>query len=298
MAPKDWYISEVMVMQVKTEDEYQHLPPSDNPLWWENYQFNGYDPVGRIGVSIYTAIKPVLEFKEDYVIIHKETPLFFRDQKELEKDVLKSGALKMEPLQLLKKWRVRAKDSFQRTKDGHPSEALEDVEFDLRFESNIPPHGFSTHRGDRYEQPGVLKGKIRLGEKTMDFEGRGIRDHSWEIRNVPSWEEWYWHMGCFESGEAVSFTYMKVSGEVLYHGWIRAGKYHRIRSILVNPIFSSDVLNKCHMRIETSKERLDINSQLISYVSIPTGEQAKSKVMETLVGLDGGRGYGFLWYGR
>jgi hypothetical protein len=287
-------------MEVKAEDEYLHFPASDNPLWWENYQFNGYDPVRRIGISIYTAIKPVLGFKEDYIIIHKRPPLFFRKQRKLSSgNTLELGSLKMESLQILRKWRIRAKDFFQRTENGNPSNITEDVKFDLCFDSDKSPYGFTTERGDRYEQPGLLKGEIGIGEKVVDFEGRGIRDHSWEIRNILGWGEWFWHMGCFESGEALSFTYMKNCGQSVFHGWRRTDNYCEIRNIQLDPTFSGAVLKECHMEIETSRDRIEVNSKLISFVSIPIKEDlSKRRVIETLVELDKGKGYGFLWYGR
>ena len=289
-----------MHMRVKAGDEYLHIPPSDDPLWWENYQFNGYDPVRKIGISIYTAIKPNLGFREDYVIIHGEVPLFSQNQRELEDgDALSLGTLKMEPLQLLKKWRIQMKDSFREIEELNRLSISKKVKFDLYFESDIRPYGFLTNRGSRYEQPGWLRGKVRIGEISVDFEGRGIRDHSWEIRNVQSWGEWYWHMGHFLSGDALSFTFMKSGGKTLYNGWLGKDKYYEIRSMTVNPVFSEDILRECHIQIETSKERLDMDSRLLSMVPIPlSGGQSKHKVMETLVELNRGQGYGFLWYGR
>jgi hypothetical protein len=73
-----------MRTDIAPEDEYQHTPVED-PLWWENYHFNGYDPVTKIGITTYTAIKPFSSAREEIIVIHVKNPLFFHDQKSWER---------------------------------------------------------------------------------------------------------------------------------------------------------------------------------------------------------------------
>lgn len=280
---------------ITPEDEYQH-PPQENPLWWENYYFNGYDPVKKIGITTYVGIKPVLGVREEIIIVYAGDPLLFRNEKELEKNALTSGSLQMEPVELLKKWRIYMKDSFQKTKDSPLSDS-EEVEFDLLFESDIPPFGYSTNRGTRYEQPGILRGRIFIGGNTVGFHGRGIRDHSWEIRFVPSWGEWYGLMGCLPFG-FVTCAYMDIKGSKLCQGWVRTDTYSEIQGIQVDPVFSGDILKECRITMDTVETTLEIDSHVISFVSLSMGEeQGRSDVRETLVHLDE-NGHGFLWYGK
>ncbi len=129
-------------MEVTLEDEYQHLPPSDNLLWREGYHFNGYDPARRTGISISIGIRPMLRFKEEIVTIHHGAPLLTMNKKRLDKnDVFKLGSLKMELLQPLKRWKIYIKDSFQEIKSGIPLHSSE-VEFNLRFESSELPYRY------------------------------------------------------------------------------------------------------------------------------------------------------------
>ena len=284
------------VITITPEDEYPHTP-LQNPLWWENYHFNGYDPVKKIGITTYTSIKPVLGVREEIIIVYSDNPLFFRNEEELGENVLTSGSLKMEPLHLLKEWRVHMRDSFLRTEDGFPSNNEENVEFNLHFEADMLPCGFRTERGDRYEQPGSLKGEIQVGESSVHFEGKGIRDHSWEIRHIPSWGEWYALMGYLNPG-FVSCAYITVGGRIFCQGWVGRDRYYDIQNIQVDPVFSNDVLEECHVEVETREEILKIDLHLISFVTIPMGEnQEETKVRETLVEIEGG-GHGLLWYGR
>jgi len=237
-------------------------------------------------------IKPILGFKEEVVAVYSESPLHFQNLRKLEnRDALALGSLKMKPLQLLKKWKIHMKDSFQRTEKGNPSNDSKDIEFDLYFESCTPPYEYSTYRGDQYEQPGSLKGKIKIEEKTIIFNGSGIRDHSWETRNMLNLKEWYALMGRFGSGDAVNFAYFKIDGKILYEGWWKTDTYCEIRDIQVAPVFSGDILGELHTEIETSKGELVIDSQLISFVSLFIGnEQKKIEMIETLVRLDCGMG--------
>jgi len=295
-------------MEMKAEDEYLHPPLLNDPLWMESYHFNGYDPANKMGITIYRGIKSVLRFKVEIVTLYAGNPLLFRNPEEFEsEDTLNVGSLKMEPLQPLKKWRIQMNDSFQKIENGNPSNTFREVKFDLYFDSNTSIYAFSTHRGNRYEQPGLLKGRMKIGEKTIDFEGRGIRDHSWEIRNVPNWGEYYWLMGCFGSGEAVSFSYMRVDSNPMCHGWLKTDKYNEVRNVQVSPRFSGEFLKRCKINVETSKKELELSLQVISFLPIPKElmthgslptEERKRKSVENLIELDGGKGYGIMWYGR
>ncbi len=284
------------IMPITPEDEYPHEYQPD-PLWWENFHFNGYDPVEKIGVTTYTAVKPFLRVREEIITVYSGNPLFFQNEEKLGENVFTSGSLKMEPLELLKKWRILMKDSFTQTEEGVLLTNKEDLEFDLYYEADTLPFGFRTERENRYEQPGSLKGEIHINSTTVNFEGKGMRDHSWGIRHIPSWGDWYVLMGYLNPG-FVSCALMTVGGETFCQGWIKRDTYYDIQNMRINPVFSNNVLEKCHIKVETAEETLKINSYLISFVNITMGEeQEKSKVKETLVEIDGG-GHGFLWYSR
>jgi hypothetical protein len=287
------------MIEVKAADEFQHRPSSQDPRWREGYHFNVYDPANGIGLSISVGIRPVLGLKEEVVSLHLPSPLVFLNLASLEEeDAAEAGSVKMEPLVPLRRWRIRMQDSFRETEDGSPSNTFREAGFDLCFESDIPPYGYSTDRGERYEQPGSLRGKVRIGERTIDLGGRGIRDHSWETRGMSQWQGWYALMGWFESGEALNFARIRSDDRTSCDGWRRTDRYHGIRDVRVDPVFSGDVLRQCQMYIETSQGGSEVNSQLISLVSIPLGEPGKGRLVETLVklGMGESRGYGFLWY--
>jgi hypothetical protein len=283
-------------MDVNEKDEYMHEPLRD-PLWWENYHFNGYDPASGIGITVYTAMKPNTDMREEIIVIYSGNPLIFRNENSLGENALKSGSLKMECVQPLRKWEMCMKDSFERTENGSLADTFCEVECHLLFESDIPPYGYSTTRGNRYEQPGRLRGTMTIDGASVDFHGKGIRDHSWEIRFLPSWGKWYALMGWFKSG-ALTCAFMDVGGQTYSQGWVRTDTYADIQSIRIHPMTSGDIVKKAHIEVETSGTVRELDTTLLSYVLIPMREEQKRReAVETLVTLDE-EGHGFLWYGR
>ena len=188
-------------------------------------------------------------------------------------------------------------DSFWKTENSFPSNVVENVEFDLCFESDMLPYKYATRGGERYEQSGSLEGEIRIGENTVNFSGRGIRDHSWGIRNIPEWGEYYALMGRFGLG-ALSCAYMDIGSSQFSQGWVKKDRCSKINTVQVDPVYSGDVLKTCHLTVETAFDRIDIDCVPLSFVTISMGEeQEKVKAREILMELtvDKAPGHGFLW---
>jgi hypothetical protein len=295
--------------EVSVEDEFLHFPPlSGNPLWVESYFFNGYDPREEMGITIYKGFNPASRIVLETVALHSRNPLFFGNIRSSEKDepVLESGNVAIKLSIPLTKWRIQMKNLFQKVEEGHLSTGSDETELDLSFDSVTQAHGFSTNRGNRYEQTGFLIGRVRIGEKCVNFEGRGIRDHSWEIRNILTWGKFLWLMGCLNSGEALSLTFMRVDEEPLCHGWFLRDVYDEIQRVEVDHEFPEASSGEVTTSIETSRYELEIRLRvlsclvipvdLMSFVSLPATSK-KKEVVENLVEINRGQGYGFLWYG-
>lgn len=286
-------------MEVRAEDEFQHPPPGD-PRWREGYHFNGYDPALHLGLSISVGIRPLVGFREEVVIVHLPDPLLFLNLRPLAgDDALRLGSLQLEPVVPLEQWDIHLADSLQEMKDGDLTGVSRQVAFDLHFASNLPPYGYATGRGARYEQPGCLTGEIRFGERTLVLEGRGIRDHSWEIREMLRWDALYSLMGWFESGEALDFTHIRSGGQTSCEGWHKTDHYDHVSDVRIEPLFSEDILQVCHVHVQTSTGHvLEVSAQVLSFACIPLGGPGQGKLAETIVQLRLGQshGHGFLWY--
>jgi len=75
----------------------------------------------------------------------------------------------------------------------------EEVELsgELRFAAWTPPVTFATGlteavAGNHYEQPGSLAGVIELDDLRLAIAGRGMRDHSWGVRDWQAVPYWRW----------------------------------------------------------------------------------------------------------
>lgn len=282
-------------IKISPEDDYEH-PPSEDPLWREGYYFNGYDPENKIGISVKMEIRPVLGIRQELVSIQGESPLLFLNARKLETtNALLSGSLKGEPVIPLKKWKIEMEDTFQKVVNGTPTATAKDVEFNLLFESDIPPCGYTTKEGIRYEQPGFLKGEITIDNDVVPFTGKGLRDHSWGMRDVTIWGEFYMLMGWFNM-TPLSFAYMLIDDTLSIVGWLKADDYYEIQTIHIDPYYSGDIIQECTMKVETDKDSLEMKSQLISFFSFSREERGrKIKTTEMLVEFDSG--YAFFWHG-
>ena len=279
--------------EITPEDDYQH-PPIEDPLWREGYYFNGYDPESKMGISIKVEIRPILGFRHDLVSIQGEEPFLFLSGRKLEqKDALTLGSLRMEPVHLLKKWSISMADNFLKVLDGEPSNISEKVGFNLIFESDMPPCGYMTDEGIRYEQPGFLEGHITIGSQSIDFKGKSIRDHSWGFRDVLTWGKFYMVMGWYKQ-YPLSFALMEGDTTSIV-GWLKTDDYHQINNIEIDPKYAGNIIEECTMKIETIQTLLEMKSHLLSFFSFSREERGKKiTVTETLVEFEDG--YAFFWY--
>lgn len=72
-----------------------------------------------------------------------------------------------------------------------------DISGELRFTAWTPALEFGTGlthavASRHYEQPGSMSGALRVGETDFPMAGRGIRDHSWGVRDWHAVPWWRW----------------------------------------------------------------------------------------------------------
>jgi hypothetical protein len=99
-------------------------------------------------------------------------------------------------------WRLRFAGRarlFDRPEDLAVKGAGEDVALagELRFMAWTEPIGFesgltSPVATEHYEQPGSIAGVLELGGERLPLAGRGMRDHSWGVRDWQGVPYWRW----------------------------------------------------------------------------------------------------------
>lgn len=279
---------------VAAADEFPHSP-GPHPRWREGYHFNAYDARRTVGISISAGIRPALDVKEEVVFLHLASPMVFLNGQRLGgEDGLQVGDVHMEIVTPLQQWRIWGQAPFRRAEESEE----EEVAFDLLFTSDGTPHGYTTPRGERYEQPGRLQGHLVVGERKLALDGPGVRDHSWEVRDLSGWREWYSMMARFETGSGLSFTWARLDEGPVHDGWWWAQSFQGIEHVVIDAARAGDELEACHVQLDMPAGVLEVKAIPISQIRIPLGP-GQGHLTETLVRLQKGRerGFGFLWYG-
>jgi hypothetical protein len=77
-----------------------------------------------------------------------------------------------------------------------------------------------------YEVGGRVRGRVRIGERVVEVDGLGYRDHSWGPRDYRAWLSHRWVAGTF--GEALTYSLITMHGargELIRTGYVvRHGK--------------------------------------------------------------------------
>jgi hypothetical protein len=107
------------------------------------------------------------------------------------------------------------------------------VELDMSFEAMHPPYAYgSDERGcmpymadDRIEQSGRAKGTLKIGERLINFDTTGHRDHSWGTRDWHAAQHWKWVHAQAGSDVAVHFWLVEAMGRTELRGYVfKAGR--------------------------------------------------------------------------
>jgi hypothetical protein len=100
------------------------------------------------------------------------------------------------------------------------------VEF--AFEAFHPPYAYGNDpRGcpaycatDRIEQAGRVTGTLRIGDRTIEFDATGHRDHSWGTRDWIPFQQYEWFVGQVGSEIAVHFWHFHALGKEHVRGYV------------------------------------------------------------------------------
>jgi hypothetical protein len=115
------------------------------------------------------------------------------------------------------------------------------VEFD--FEAFHPAYAYgSDPRGcpsycatDRIEQAGSVKGTLRLGDRVIEFDATGHRDHSWGTRDWIPFQQYEWFVGQVGTDISVHFWNLNALGKRQVRGYVyKDGLMSRIDTVDVD----------------------------------------------------------------
>eukprot|EP00456_Euglypha_rotunda_P008464 TRINITY_DN11677_c0_g1_i2.p2 TRINITY_DN11677_c0_g1~~TRINITY_DN11677_c0_g1_i2.p2 ORF type:complete len:316 (+),score=63.31 TRINITY_DN11677_c0_g1_i2:119-1066(+) len=114
---------------------------------------------------------------------------------------------------------------------------------DFEFTAFHPPYAYgSDPRGcpaycatDRIEQAGRVKGTLRIGEKVIEFDATGHRDHSWGTRDWVPFQQYEWFVGQVGDEISVHFWRFNALGKENIRGYVyKDGKASRVETVAVD----------------------------------------------------------------
>lgn len=127
-------------------------------------------------------------------------------------------------------WRVKGlhlqlKESLKTVQAHYKSDTLE-ITYD--FEALHPAYAYGSHLNgcpqwiadNRFEQQGLAKGMIKIGDRTIEINGASQRDHSWGTREWGVNQHWKWLHAQADSGCCVHFWDLYSLGKAHLCGYV------------------------------------------------------------------------------
>ncbi|MCH2412811.1 MAG: hypothetical protein MK189_07540, partial [Acidimicrobiales bacterium] len=190
-------------------------------LWNESYYLDWFDPEGRAGGYVRLGLYPDLgvswfwcclveEGGPTVFVVEHEAPLPLKPGLEIRASGLWADLIIEAPLDHfsvgVEAFGVAVDDPTEAYRAG-PGGLRGDrvpVGLDLGWETDGDPSGgpWAFHYGvaSRYEIPCRVVGEVLVGDRRIELDGWGQRDHSWGVRDW--WADgWTWFSGRLEDGE-------------------------------------------------------------------------------------------------
>jgi hypothetical protein len=99
---------------------------------------------------------------------------------------------------------------------------------DFSFEAYHPPYSYATNAkgcppycaNDRIEQSGIARGTITIGDRVIEFNSTGHRDHSWGTRDWKAFQNYRWFQGQVSDKVSVHFWELHALGRTELLGYV------------------------------------------------------------------------------
>jgi len=127
-------------------------------------------------------------------------------------------------------WRI---DSFRMAQDLKFDRAsvfweTPEATVDVTFEAFHPPYSYGADpRGcptycavDRIEQAGRVRGTLRIGDRVIEVDATGHRDHSWGTRDWVPFQQYEWFVGQVGTEMSVHFWRFNALGKEHVRGFV------------------------------------------------------------------------------
>ena len=177
-------------------------PVGDAPAWSESYYFNFVDPDSKIAGFTRMGFRPGDGWADGLHVVYLggDRVAFTYGRRDIGSDLtayntdLTAGALAIECLDPFKHWQIRYDGPAQDITDAaillarrksRPADWFSPAQLTMSvdFHGISEPHYAAGGERGHFEQTGRVSGAIRLGDKTFNVNGYGVRDKSWGPRD-------------------------------------------------------------------------------------------------------------------
>jgi hypothetical protein len=211
-------------MTLVPADEGLHSPPESAPeRWQENFFFICWDTAGGHGLLLHLQRVPGSDVQEAQLAVSVGGKLASASFVAPFAAAATPFELSMEATVPFRQWRLeiegrghrgRGPLGFLATRPGGDvaiaveltldselevadfASGLEAVVAEMRSERAGPQMGSQQH----YEQGGTWKGRLRIGDDTVEATGLFVRDHSWGVRHEHQNFVAFWTASCLDGG--------------------------------------------------------------------------------------------------
>jgi hypothetical protein len=127
-------------------------------------------------------------------------------------------------------WKIDDFTMKQDLKFGHAEVSWkgEGAAIDFTFDGFHPPYAYSANAegcpaycaDDRIEQSGRVQGTLTIGDKVIEFDATGHRDHSWGTRDWTAFQNYRWFQGQAGTDCSVHFWHLHALGSTKLYGYV------------------------------------------------------------------------------
>ncbi|MFM6830860.1 MAG: hypothetical protein ACKOVA_11095 [Novosphingobium sp.] len=176
---------------------------------------------------------------------------------------------------------------------------------DVTFEAFHPPYSYGADpRGcpkycaiDRIEQAGRVRGTLRIGDRVIDVDATGHRDHSWGTRDWIPFQQYEWFVGQAGTDTAVHFWRFNALGKEHLRGYVfKDGLMSRVDTAAVDVDYDDQYLQTgYHARVTDCASRTTVIEGKVfgTYCLIPDPALSLNESGATVT-IDGTKGVGWM----
>jgi len=285
-----------IIGNIVPEDDYTH-PLGEEPNFNESMYFNFFDPEQSIGGFVRLGNRANEGNAEMTVCLYlADGRVLFNFKRAAidHNDAFNAGGMEFEVCDPSEKLRTRYSGGVVELREprsmAEPSKAFANnprrqLKIDLTHWASGPMYGSTNSRSEEardsekqfgkahYEQHMRVAGRIEIDDEALEFQGFGLRDHSWGPRHWQAIEGYEWLTMNFgpDFGAMVSIIRRDANNEKRGGVVVRAGEFSLIKHVEIETRFEANALyhRELDVRIETQGgEALTILGEVKGFIPL------------------------------